>query len=254
MASNRERFTMVFEGDLRAFGLNPLETDTPFGRPYCVGYGSAFEERDALEEQLSRLRDENDSANQIARLTAELAAATKRAEEDRAEKECARHERDVAWEGLKALKVKLAAMRERAEAAEAFIGREGYQKCDIAACNCESWHGGSWKRRYGEVAAELRLLQAKSMELQRFKWNDEALRQQTEKADELEDANARLWGVVNAAIEFRDKGTFLTVCSRGACQQVREKKDKSDPQAKLYAALAALTPSDSPALQGEGQS
>lgn len=45
--------------------------------------------------------------------------------------------------------------------------------------------------------------------------------------------------VIEAAREFRDKGTVLTVCSRGACQRVIEHQDKSDPQAKLFAALEA---------------
>lgn len=36
------------------------------------------------------------------------------------------------------------------------------------------------------------------------------------------------------------KGTKLTACDRGACQQVIECDDRSDPQAKLYDALADL--------------
>lgn len=32
--------------------------------------------------------------------------------------------------------------RERAEAAEDFILREGYRPCDVPACNCRSWHRG----------------------------------------------------------------------------------------------------------------
>ena len=52
----------------------------------------------------------------------------------------------------------------------------------------------------------------------------------------------RLEAVAAAAREFRDSGTVLTSCSRGACQRVIEHKDKTDPQAKLFAALAALNP------------
>jgi hypothetical protein len=40
---------------------------------------------------------------------------------------------------------------ERARKAEDFIRREGYSRCDIAACNCGSWHGGSFKRRFDEI-------------------------------------------------------------------------------------------------------
>lgn len=40
---------------------------------------------------------------------------------------------------------------ERTRKAEDFILREGYSRCDIAACNCGSWHGGSWKRRFDEI-------------------------------------------------------------------------------------------------------
>lgn len=53
----------------------------------------------------------------------------------------------------------------------------------------------------------------------------------------------RLLAVVEAAREFRECGTVLTSCDRGACQQVIERNDDTDPQAKLYLALRAL---DSP--------
>jgi hypothetical protein len=42
------KFTVVFEGSLAAFNGNPFKTDTPFGRPYAVGYGDAFERLDKL--------------------------------------------------------------------------------------------------------------------------------------------------------------------------------------------------------------
>lgn len=32
-----------------------------------------------------------------------------------------------------------------------FMAREGYQRCDIAACNCGSWHGGNAARRLTEI-------------------------------------------------------------------------------------------------------
>lgn len=47
-----------------------------------------------------------------------------------------------------------------------------------------------------------------------------------------------------AAEVFRDRGTKLTSCSQGACQQVIEHDDNSDPQAKLFDALRKLEASD----------
>lgn len=41
--------------------------------------------------------------------------------------------------------------QERALKAEDFIRSQGYDHCNIAACNCNSWHGGGWKRRYDEI-------------------------------------------------------------------------------------------------------
>ena len=41
--------------------------------------------------------------------------------------------------------------RIRAETAEDFIRRQGYKRCDIAACNCGSWHGGRSFERLGEI-------------------------------------------------------------------------------------------------------
>lgn len=43
--------------------------------------------------------------------------------------------------------------RERDEAI-AFIEREGYRRCDIPACNCNSWHGGHANDRLESVLAE----------------------------------------------------------------------------------------------------
>jgi hypothetical protein len=66
------------------------------------------------------------------------------------------------------------------------------------------------------------------------------------RAEAAEAERDRLLGVLEAAREFRDRGTVLTSCGRGPCQRVIEHEDRSDPQAKLYAALKAL---DTPALQ-----
>lgn len=35
--------------------------------------------------------------------------------------------------------------------ASAFLERRGYRRCDIAACNCNSWHGGHAEQRLGEI-------------------------------------------------------------------------------------------------------
>lgn len=51
---DRKYFTLVFEGDIGKFKLNPLNTETPFGRPVAAGRGDAFEECDKLREQLER--------------------------------------------------------------------------------------------------------------------------------------------------------------------------------------------------------
>jgi len=42
-------FTMVFEGDIRQFKMNPLTTETPWGIPYAVALGDALEELDAIK-------------------------------------------------------------------------------------------------------------------------------------------------------------------------------------------------------------
>jgi hypothetical protein len=39
----------------------------------------------------------------------------------------------------------------RAEKAERFIANEGFRRCDIMACNCGSWHGGSASQRLHEI-------------------------------------------------------------------------------------------------------
>ena len=49
-----EYFTIVFEGDIRKFDLNPFKTKTPFGIPVVVGLGDAFARIDELEEQLNK--------------------------------------------------------------------------------------------------------------------------------------------------------------------------------------------------------
>lgn len=65
----------------------------------------------------------------------------------------------------------------------------------------------------------------------------------SEYLDRAEAAEARvadLTAVVEAAKLFVKEGTRLTVCDRGPCQQVIERKDRSDPQSRLFAALDRL--------------
>jgi hypothetical protein len=47
-----ERFTLVFDGDLRRFGASPFKTDTPFGRAQIASIGDVCAERDALMDAL----------------------------------------------------------------------------------------------------------------------------------------------------------------------------------------------------------
>jgi hypothetical protein len=42
-------------------------------------------------------------------------------------------------------------LREERDERDDFILREGYRRCDISACNCGSWHGGTWQRRLYEI-------------------------------------------------------------------------------------------------------
>ncbi|WP_024354176.1 hypothetical protein [Brevundimonas naejangsanensis] len=48
-------FTIVFEGQLQRFKGNPFATETPFGTPFAIGYGDAFERERTLEEAADAL-------------------------------------------------------------------------------------------------------------------------------------------------------------------------------------------------------
>jgi hypothetical protein len=48
--SDREYFTLVFEGDISKFKGNPLKTETPFGVPFAAGMGNAFDKIENIEE------------------------------------------------------------------------------------------------------------------------------------------------------------------------------------------------------------
>lgn len=49
-------FTLVFDGDIREFKGNPLDTETPFGKPYVCAVGDLAEENDKLIEKLDHHR------------------------------------------------------------------------------------------------------------------------------------------------------------------------------------------------------
>lgn len=60
---SRQRFTLVFEGNLRKVAGNPHKIATPYGLPVTVGIGDAFAVRDemldALKACVEMFRDEN---------------------------------------------------------------------------------------------------------------------------------------------------------------------------------------------------
>jgi hypothetical protein len=51
------------------------------------------------------------------------------------------------------LRAQLAAENERADELESVLNRNGFRKCDIAACNCGSWHAGPNLRAENAEAA-----------------------------------------------------------------------------------------------------
>ena len=50
-----KQFTVVFDGDLRAFKPNPFHTDTPFGRPVACGIGNFFEREDEAADTITQM-------------------------------------------------------------------------------------------------------------------------------------------------------------------------------------------------------
>ena len=45
---DRAYFTVIFAGDIGKYPSNPLDVETPFGKPVAVGRGDAFAEIDRL--------------------------------------------------------------------------------------------------------------------------------------------------------------------------------------------------------------
>ena len=84
------------------------------------------------------------------------------------------------------------------------------------------------------------LMVAALIEIQRLnKWANDFSDAQLKERLLAEEQIKVLIAVAEAAEEFRDKGTVLTSCDRGPCQRVVERRDGTDPQAKLFHALAA---------------
>ena len=44
-------------------------------------------------------------------------------------------------------------LKQRLSKAEDFIRARGYRRCSMAACNCNSWHGGDAEDRLREIRA-----------------------------------------------------------------------------------------------------
>ena len=53
------------------------------------------------------------------------------------------------------LKQQLCAAKEEIERRDIFLERAGHRRCDIAACNCNSWHGGHADRSLSEAKSQL---------------------------------------------------------------------------------------------------
>lgn len=54
--TDTNRFTAVFECDIRVFPTNPLDAKTPFGYAVRCGIGDAFNDVDNAEDEITRLR------------------------------------------------------------------------------------------------------------------------------------------------------------------------------------------------------
>lgn len=48
-------FTLVFDGELKDFNLNPFMTETQFGKPRAAAIGDALKEKDDLEDRVKEL-------------------------------------------------------------------------------------------------------------------------------------------------------------------------------------------------------
>lgn len=59
---------------------------------------------------------------------------------------------DVCWPGINADLTELPRVRERLRQAEWVLEASGFRRCDIPACNCNSWHQvGGFAERFREI-------------------------------------------------------------------------------------------------------
>jgi hypothetical protein len=52
---SEERFTIVFDGNLRGFNGNPFKADTAFGEPQTIALYDAIEQLDLFREALEKI-------------------------------------------------------------------------------------------------------------------------------------------------------------------------------------------------------
>jgi hypothetical protein len=55
MSLDYNYFTLVFEGDIRRFDMNPLATETPWGVPCSVSVGDAIDELEIARVKLENI-------------------------------------------------------------------------------------------------------------------------------------------------------------------------------------------------------
>src|SRR5690348_6874990 len=59
---------------------------------------------------------------------------------------------EVCWPGINADLAELPEVRQRLEKAEWVLQSSGFRRCDIPACNCNSWHQvGGYAERFREI-------------------------------------------------------------------------------------------------------
>lgn len=59
---------------------------------------------------------------------------------------------DVCWPGINDQLAELPEVRQRLEKAEWVLQSSGFRRCDIPACNCNSWHQvGGYAERFREI-------------------------------------------------------------------------------------------------------
>lgn len=72
------RFTVVFEGDIRKLLFNPLNVENVYGKPVAAGVGNAFDEVESMADFMSPedMQNLSDSEEYMARLKTQLGERT----------------------------------------------------------------------------------------------------------------------------------------------------------------------------------